>query len=694
MIMENLSTLKIHKLTQAQYEREKAAGRLDENAIYLTPDTGGSGSGEGGELGELVSLAGANKKTLNINDCIVDTSADYAIVGGTNDKTVISNILGSLASTNVKVDKPIINADCGISFGSGTVVNSTGGNAIGVWNTSGIKGYYWDEINFANKTITITSTRRVSTLVNPTVQTVEENWEIGDIISLVNDSKYPAFAKITAISGNTITVDNLPFTKINYESKLSVFTYGSPDDRTIFACYEKSEVSGVNSRWYPRSGAVELGWAGTAFGVENLVTGSGGFVGGWNNWQAGDFGATFGRDNISSYSGLTAGMDNENITPCSAIFGTKNKAQYNPLLGNGNGNNLVCGENNITSAWNAAAIGRQLRATTNAQLVSGQFNKVTDERATFIVGNGNVTSDPVQEGDEVVDGYKVVRSNAFIVYHSGRIEAGKQTQSTDSDLTLVTNKYLKDSIASTIIPGLTKGNQTSGSNNVRIGINNTFEKFSSDAGMGTGTSCSESLIVGNGNQANGNQVFIAGYQNKVNVNQGVALGEGNKVTGAQGFAANFKNTVAGASGAAFGESNTVNGQNSAAFGLRNKVLVATGSSNNGKNNIIGGEDNTSSNWNNAAFGRCLDADTSALTVVGQFNKTPSARAMFIVGNGNVNITGVEQTTTTNQTETAYSRRNAFVAYYDGRCAVGAAPTEDMDVVNLAYLKNYLLDKEW
>ena len=38
MITENLSTLKIHKLTQAQYDRELAAGNLDEHAIYLTPN--------------------------------------------------------------------------------------------------------------------------------------------------------------------------------------------------------------------------------------------------------------------------------------------------------------------------------------------------------------------------------------------------------------------------------------------------------------------------------------------------------------------------------------------------------------------------------------------------------------------------------------------------------------------------------
>jgi hypothetical protein len=35
---ENLSTLKIHKLSQSQYDRELEAGRIDENALYLTPD--------------------------------------------------------------------------------------------------------------------------------------------------------------------------------------------------------------------------------------------------------------------------------------------------------------------------------------------------------------------------------------------------------------------------------------------------------------------------------------------------------------------------------------------------------------------------------------------------------------------------------------------------------------------------------
>lgn len=37
MFTENLSTLKIHKLTQEQYDRELAAGNIETNALYLTP---------------------------------------------------------------------------------------------------------------------------------------------------------------------------------------------------------------------------------------------------------------------------------------------------------------------------------------------------------------------------------------------------------------------------------------------------------------------------------------------------------------------------------------------------------------------------------------------------------------------------------------------------------------------------------
>lgn len=52
MKTENIPTLKIHKLSQSQYDRELEDGNIEENAIYLTPDI----------VGELAYLK-TNSKT-------------------------------------------------------------------------------------------------------------------------------------------------------------------------------------------------------------------------------------------------------------------------------------------------------------------------------------------------------------------------------------------------------------------------------------------------------------------------------------------------------------------------------------------------------------------------------------------------------------------------------------------------------
>ena len=59
MITQNLSTLKIHKMSKAQYDRELAAGRIDENAIYLVPDDDSpSGSVEAISADEINAICG------------------------------------------------------------------------------------------------------------------------------------------------------------------------------------------------------------------------------------------------------------------------------------------------------------------------------------------------------------------------------------------------------------------------------------------------------------------------------------------------------------------------------------------------------------------------------------------------------------------------------------------------------------
>lgn len=487
---------------------------------------------------------------------------DYSIVAGTNDNSVLNNILGSLASSSVTVDKPYSSKRCTLSIGSGTKVYSTGGNAIGVLNTSGVKGFYWSSIDFTNKTITLSTSQSEAEWNLPSGVTLD--WQKkksgvlgigayeGDTISIVNNSKYPACAKITNINGNVITVDNLPFTEIDNPTLLA------PDDKTIFACYKKDLTLG-NSYWCSRDGSVELGWAATAFGVENLVTGSGSFSSGWNNWSAGDFGATFGRDNISGYAGLTVGSGNISTSDSAIVTGHGNEVK-------GSTNALVSGGSNVVSAGQSIVGGYNNSVTDGSAgaIVGGDTNKVTSAYCTFVGGRNNTVS-----------GAQGIISGQYVKNTGGR------------------NLVVGDRVADTVADGETQTytiTEVTGNNNVVGGIGNT-----------------------------------------------------------------------------------VSSNHSAAFGTRNSL---TGN----KGQIAAGSNNVLTNWNNAAFGRHLNVTTSAMTAVGQFNKTTTDRAMFVVGNGNANTSGAgntsDKTSEVCDNGTTYSivRDNAFVVYYNGSYVGGYGHT--------------------
>ncbi len=96
MITENLSTLKIHKLTQAQYDRELAAGSIDENALYLTPD-------EEIDLSTYATVEQISTKadaghTHQIDDLDGILPVDFGGTGATDAATALSN-LGAYTKT-------------------------------------------------------------------------------------------------------------------------------------------------------------------------------------------------------------------------------------------------------------------------------------------------------------------------------------------------------------------------------------------------------------------------------------------------------------------------------------------------------------------------------------------------------------------------------------------------------------------
>ena len=106
MKTENVSTLKIHKLSQEQYDRELAAGRLEDDAIYMTP-------GEEIDLSPYATITQMNNKANKTHN---------------HDASNITS--GTFTHNRI----PIIPIEKG---GTGSTTVAAARNTLGLGNTSG-----------------------------------------------------------------------------------------------------------------------------------------------------------------------------------------------------------------------------------------------------------------------------------------------------------------------------------------------------------------------------------------------------------------------------------------------------------------------------------------------------------------------------------------------------------------------------
>lgn len=148
-------------------------------------------------------------------------------------------------------------------------------------------------------------------------------------------------------------------------------------------------------------------------------------------------------------------------------------------------------------------------------------------------------------------------------------------------------------------------------------------------------------------------------------------GEGSHVEG-------YDNIVTGYGSHAEGVRNYVTGNYSHAEGVNNSLLKNYAHVS-GYNNISNADcSETSGIWNtNNGYGSFVtgfynESSYNHQAIVGKFNLNKSD-TLFEVGNG-----------TTNN-----ARSNAFEVHQDGRATIGAAPTNDMDVVNKKYFEDNL-----
>lgn len=192
---------------------------------------------------------------------------------------------------------------------------------LGSNNIAGIKGYYFNNIDFTNKVIRITDVQpgvRDTTKGNATSEVglspnIEFNtdWQVYDVISVVNSSKYDAKLVITAIDHDLITVATLTdaYTFLGYDQSTRAGTKGK-------ACYDTTadlpftavknvipdyDDYGVVNIDKPSSGIFDLAPYAYAEGVENIVTGAAAHVEGKQNKSLGHYSHTEGRKTFATY---------------------------------------------------------------------------------------------------------------------------------------------------------------------------------------------------------------------------------------------------------------------------------------------------------------------------------------------------------------------------------------------------------
>ena len=160
--------------------------------------------------------------------------------------------------------------------GSESIVISQGALATGVACVAGLKGYRYT--NTGNVTNSIT------------FATAPTGWAVGDVVSIVNDSKYPDCVTIASISGTTVTfTTNLPFSSIIADTGW--------DAKTAYVLAK------------PDVGDVEIGYAAYAEGIGTKALNTAAHTEGRETQAFGQYSHSEGRGTTAHYCSHAEGRD-------------------------------------------------------------------------------------------------------------------------------------------------------------------------------------------------------------------------------------------------------------------------------------------------------------------------------------------------------------------------------------------------
>lgn len=459
-------------------------------------------------------------------DNIFSIAEGTRITGGSTNKDMITEMVGSLDSLTVNLQEAQAHQDMSMAFGANSDTYGAGTVSFGVNTSAGTMAYYWDAITFGDKpTIQLSITRRSSTQSNPSYPSTVD-WAKGDRVTIkTKNTNWVLAGTIESVSGNVITLDAaLPFTDIGYTSTMTVFTYAMPHDRTIHNIDK------------PESGVISIGFGAIAMGAgyENKTRAPGmlSLALGYETLAAGSFALAGGHSSQAGYASIAFGNTAKALGEYSVAHG-----HYTNASGPAS---TALGYQTEASGQGSIALGYKTGATALGSFASGAraYSKATAAHAFGVdcearayastaEGSGTIAASSCQHVEGIGNEIDAEGKYAHII---GKGALGFTNDALDESKTVRANIHTVDWDGNAWYKGDVKAGT--------VGLKATATT-ASDAKTQAQKALNRSALYYASSSENVNDRFESGafgLSAKETARYGAALGWGSRVTGAHGMA--------------------------------------------------------------------------------------------------------------------------------------------------------------
>ncbi len=592
----------------------------------------------------------------------VDMSSENTIAGGNTNVAIGASSNSALFGQSNNLN----GASAAIVAGVGNTVSGATSFTIGEANTStGQRGIVFGQNN-------------------TTVPTTNNSIVGGQGNNNVDAENSAVFGVTQTVSGQRVVVGG-QFNQVNFSNDVAVFGQGNQ-------VQNQGSITGGQANQNFSNFSLVGGMMNQVSGLQHFAAGQQNQImmgsenaatWGFSNEVVNSYGTAFGNNNISSGTGATA-------------FGQNTTAQgeYSTSFGQGNtasGNNsLAFGQNTQATSFGATSFGNNTQANGPFSVAAGTDN-ITGSISSIVYGSSNnidMGSDSTLVGGNLNQSQTSVNSilsgQGNTMTGSNRslgIGQGNSITGTDSITTGNTNtnggqNSIVFGSSNTLMP-FGVNTILGGSNNNNIGVNDGaifgFNQMAAGARIVAGGQshqifgADDSAVFGQANQVTGQASLVSGSSNTVPAFYSLVGGSGNNIQGSTNFGAGnmnninfnassagvwgFSNDVSADYATAFGNNNNATGIGSTSFGNTTSafgsyatslgvgtsaqgdgaIALGEGTIASGQNSFAGGFTSTASDREAFAFGQNAQA-SGTMSVAFGLQNISSGTASFVGGN--------------------------------------------------------------